>query len=169
MRICLEHRSNPAPLMPRRIINHDHHSWHTGGGIGTRQGTQETGKAFLQIAVLRQGTLLRRLGALHDTGRQVAGHEIERAKDIDVIVTISVPDNRAMPFEPEGGAERRDHGKPRLILTHEDEVAHGRFFLMLAVPRAPSPAGQGRLCHSDTSGDRGAHPASYRRPAWYLH
>jgi hypothetical protein len=140
----LQHCRDQGPPGPGGFVDHDHHPGLRLSGIDSSEVTHMAGNRFLQIARFRPRRR-RRARALNKAGGQPARHQVEGANDVKHVVTIQMAHQGAMPFDAQGGPERRNQGKACLILTHQDERTGFGVFLRSPGPGVPLPAGQDRL------------------------
>jgi hypothetical protein len=118
--------------MPGRFVDHDHHPRVGRGRIGPGHLPQMRRKARLEMAVFGEPWLLALTRPLDHTRRQSPIDEIQGAKDIDILMTIEITDQGPVAFDTQGGAQRGDQGKARLILAQQDKLSRLRCFFKAA-------------------------------------
>ena len=123
-----EHLGDHGTLMPRRPVGHEHDPRVLRRRIGAGDIPEVPGKPLLPGALFRGRPPPGLLRALDQACGEPAGHQIQRAKNVQDIVTVQIAHEGAVSFHAEGGTERRDHGTARLILTQQDQSAHLGFF-----------------------------------------
>jgi len=123
-RCGVESRCDHDALVPGGVINYEPHPGRLRHRIGAGDIPHVAGTRVLH----RPRRPSRGAIARHQTGGESAGHQMERAKDIDHVVTIQVADDRPVPFEPQRRAPGGNHGEAGLILTQQDECPLLGFF-----------------------------------------
>ena len=126
----LEHAGDDGSLMPGGVVNDEHDSGVLRGRIDAGDIAQVARKRLLHAPSPRGADVLRPRGPalVHDTRGQLAGHQVQRAEDVDQIVTIQGAYHGPVPFEPQRRPHSRDHRKPRFILTQHDKLPRVSFF-----------------------------------------
>ena len=142
MREGPQHCGDYGASVPGGFVDHDHDAGILRSRVGPCDVAHMASKRLLHIALRRPP---RRAGALYNAGRQASRHQVQGTEDVEHVVTIQIAHHGAMPFNAQGSPERRHHRKARLILTQQDEVTGGGFFLRFPGLGELLPAGPDRL------------------------
>ena len=142
MREGPKHCCDYGASVPGGFVDHDHDAGILRSGVGPCDVAQMASKRLLPRALRRPS---RPAGALYKAGRQASRHQVQGPEDVEHVVTIQIAHHGAMPLNAQGSPERRHHRKARLILTQQDEVTGGGFFLRFLGLGGPFPAGPDRL------------------------
>ena len=113
----LAHLVNGLALMPGRVVDDQHDPGVVRGRIGTGHISEVFGKGLLQGAPFRHRGCLRLPWALHQSGRQMAVHQVESAVKVEIGMTIQVAHEGAVPLDTQRGTERRDQREAGFILA----------------------------------------------------
>jgi hypothetical protein len=108
MRELLARLSDEGPVMPRGVVDHEHHAGMFGRGISSGDIPQVPRKALWQAPWPRPGLLQLRWhpGPLHQASGQPASHEVERPEDVHRGVAIQGAHHRPVPYEPYSDATK---------------------------------------------------------------
>ena len=105
-------------LMPRGIVNDDHHLGMALRRVGSGNIMQMSHKGHLEPSGFAlTGLPFDPSGLFQQSGGEFATRDIEGGVAIDQILMVPGPDRGSMPLDPEGGPKGRREGKTRFVLT----------------------------------------------------